>query len=286
MLDLLSLIGDSADNIPGVKGIGEKTACKLLSQYGSLDGIYENAEKITGAMGKKIIEGKDSAYLSKKLITLYSEVPIETSVEKFLINSLHVEAAAELLYKAGVPKIAEMYSAKQKSSAKTENNENDLFSSINIEGTDIPSTEIKKNAGNYRAITDVQELNEEIAKMLKIGCAAFDTETTGLESHTAKLAGFSFSCKKGEAFYVPILAPENEPCMNLEAAKKALSLIFENPNFMVITHNGKFDYEVLHSNNFFETDDLFSENKPKCTFIDTMIAAWLLNPERAGLVLV
>ncbi|MDR2897563.1 MAG: DNA polymerase I, partial [Spirochaetaceae bacterium] len=143
MLDLLSLTGDASDNIPGVKGVGEKTACKLLGQYGSLDGIYQHADEIPGAMGKKIVEGRDSAYLSRQLVTLFTEVPVDTNIEHFTLNSPDYDAAARLLFRAGVPKIAQTYSPgislqgeislSAKGKNAPENGELDLFSSIESE---------------------------------------------------------------------------------------------------------------------------------------------------------
>ena len=109
MLDMLSLTGDTADNVPGVKGIGEKTSAKLLMQYGSLDGIYEHADEIKGAVGDKIRNGKDDAYFSKKLIALNENVPVDIDFSCFCTDCLDLQAAADLLNKAGVPAVAKQY---------------------------------------------------------------------------------------------------------------------------------------------------------------------------------
>ena len=103
ILDILSLAGDSSDNIPGVKGIAEKTAAKLMARYGSLDGIYRNIAAIEGSTGKKLAEGKENAYFSKKLITLEDKVPLSVkSIDEFSAGNLDRAAAAKVLYREGV----------------------------------------------------------------------------------------------------------------------------------------------------------------------------------------
>ena len=109
ILDYLSLTGDAADNVPGVKGVGDKTAVKLLTEYGSLDGIYEHADEIKGALGEKIRADKENAYFSKKLITLCDEVPVEIDFERFSTEDLNYEEAAKVLQKYGAVQIAQSY---------------------------------------------------------------------------------------------------------------------------------------------------------------------------------
>ena len=294
MLDLLSLIGDTADNVPGVPGVGIKTALKLLGEYGSLDGIYHHADEIKGAIGNKIRDGKDSAYFSKDLIALRYDVPLEASIDSFSTENLNYQAAADLLMKHGVPAVAKQYatvsadasgetadvpsptgavsSVSQKNAAEV--------SSQNTKAEDFTQdfSSFRKNTGNYSAVTDVIQLQAFIDQVLaspeKI--VAFDCETDGLNCREAALVGFSLSCCTGEGFYIPLVCGDGLLAGNLISKDEALAQLqrlFGNKDCTVIMHNGKFDYQVLCCNGL---------PQPQCLIWDTMVAAWLLEPERSS----
>ncbi len=294
MLDLLSLIGDTADNVPGVPGVGIKTALKLLGEYGSLDGIYHHADEIKGAIGNKIRDGKDSAYFSKDLIALRYDVPLEASIDSFSTENLNYQAAADLLMKHGVLAVAKQYatvsadasgetadvpspagavsSVSQKNAAEV--------SSQNTKAEDFTQdfSSFRKNTGNYSAVTDGAQLQEFIDQVLaspeKI--VAFDCETDGLNSREAALVGFSLSCRSGEGFYIPLVCGDGLLAGNLISKADALTQLqrfFGNKDCTVIMHNGKFDYQVLCCNGL---------PQPQCLIWDTMVAAWLLEPERSS----
>ena len=294
MLDLLSLIGDTADNVPGVPGVGIKTALKLLREYGSLDGIYHHADEIKGAIGNKIRDGKDSAYFSKDLIALRYDVPLEASIDSFSTENLNYQAAADLLMKHGVPAVAKQYatvsadasgetadvpsptgavsSVSQKNAAEV--------SSQNTKAEDFTQdfSSFRKNTGNYSAVTDVIQLQAFIDQVLaspeKI--VAFDCETDGLNCREAALVGFSLSCCTGEGFYIPLVCGDGLLAGNLISKDEALAQLqrlFGNKDCTVIMHNGKFDYQVLCCNGL---------PQPQCLIWDTMVAAWLLEPERSS----
>ena len=294
MLDLLSLIGDTADNVPGVPGVGIKTALKLLREYGSLDGIYHHADEIKGAIGNKIRDGKDSAYFSKDLIALRYDVPLEASIDSFSTENLNYQAAADLLMKHGVPAVAKQYatvsadasgetadvpsptgavsSVSQKNAAEV--------SSQNTKAEDFTQdfSSFRKNTGNYSAVTDVIQLQAFVDQVLaspeKI--VAFDCETDGLNCREAALVGFSLSCCTGEGFYIPLVCGDGLLAGNLISKDEALDQLqrlFGNKDYTVIMHNGKFDYQVLCCNGL---------PQPQCLIWDTMVAAWLLEPERSS----
>ena len=280
MLDLLSLIGDTADNVPGVPGVGIKTALKLLGEYGSLDGIYQHADEIKGAIGNKIRDGKDSAYFSKDLIALRYDVPLEASIDSFSTENLNYQAAADLLMKHGVLAVAKQYAtvAGEASGEKMD--------AVAEESSQGPETQdftqdfssFRKNVGNYSAVTDGAQLQEFIDQVLaspeKI--VAFDCETDGLNCREAALVGFSFSCCTGEGFYIPLVCGDGLLAGNLISKDEALAQLqrlFGNKDCTVIMHNGKFDYQVLCCNGL---------PQPQCLIWDTMVAAWLLEPERSS----
>lgn len=319
MLDYLSLIGDSSDNIPGVKGIGPKTAVKLLQDYGTLDAVYEHIDSIAGAVQKKLAAGKESAYFSKKLITLATDVPIESSLEDYCCTALHYTEAAALLKEYELPRLGELYAkaaeeagtagaaaapntaatgcSADNGSAENGSGTGDAISrgkaassagsgtqaaaagtkAVADTGSSTTPAELRKNTGKYRTVTDAKELEAVIAEAEAQGFVAFDCETTGLNPLYDSLVGFSLSLKAGTGIYVPLKAPAPElgeqpfTVMPLAAAKELLARLWNNESLTLILHNGKFDYQVLRTAKIF--------TRAGCRLFDTMIAAWLLEPD-------
>lgn len=335
MLDMLSLTGDTADNVPGVKGIGEKTAAKLLLQYGSLDGIYEHADEIKGAVGDKIRNGKDNAYFSKKLIALNENVPVDIDFSCFCTDCLDLQAAADLLNKAGVPAVAKQYATlavERKNASGTTGGSASAVGTDSDSGATAPTAntsssvsgatpavagassapdspapnadsgafgdsangssasvfepafiEPVQNSGNYRPIRTLPELRSVIDAALSAGTAGFDTETDSLNSLSARLAGFSLSWKKGEGVYVPLLVTDmllEGELVAKEDAFAELSRLFTSPDMTLVLHNAKFDLQVLATSGLDMIHGEEDGGSRKCRLADTMIAAWLLQPDR------
>ena len=325
MLDYLSLIGDSADNIPGVPGVGPKTAVKLLHDYGTLDSVYEHIDSLTGAVQKKLTAGKESAYFSKKLITLATDVPIKEPLSAYSCAALHYTEAAALLKEYELPHLGDLYlrtanamhmeagaaplggAGSGSVGAATESSaaggvlssgagaETAATVSAGVAGCSVVSAAgiaesaeassselpvLRKNAGTYRTITKPEELAALIADAEVQGFAAFDCETTGLNPLQDSLVGFSLSLSAGTGAYVPLKAPAPElgeqpyPVMDSTAAKELLARLWHNKQLTLILHNGKFDYQVMRTAGVF--------TQACCRFFDTMIAAWLLDPDRMG----
>lgn len=315
LLDLLSLYGDTADNVPGVAGVGVKTASKLLAEYKNLDGIYQNLENIKGAMQKKLSDGKENAYFSQKLIKLCETVPCE-KINSALAqkNQYNFSAAAKLLEQYGAFQDAKQYSelALQAGEPVSESGEEQVlprgstpaapqggsaeFSPTPSSG-DTPQRPAHladffdfqpgaeppvQNKGNYAAVQSIQELKEFIDAAITAGTVAFDCETDSLNTITCKIQGFSLCHKKGSAVYVPLAQDEQSLFDSEKIEKKSafaeLKRIFNQPDLKIIMHNGKFDLKALASNGLFENNKI----EYKCKLIDTMIATWLLNPDRNG----
>lgn len=311
MLDMLSLVGDKADNVPGISGVGEKTAKKLLDEYGTLDKILENASNISGSIGKKIQNGIEEAKFSRELIKLRNDINLGTSLDSYSFEVPDFVSATRLLYRYGVPAVAKRYmttakkygidiseiqildtSSSSLDSSKTESSQKSTEKpSVFYPEESLPeNVQLKKNDGKYSAITSEKDLENLINDILQNkspdgkSYVAFDCETDGLNTMTAKLAGFSLCYQKGISYYIPLITSESSNSENLfeEAPayiskNKAISLLeklFFNPDVIVIMHNGKFDYEVLISNGLKEN--------PTCTIYDTMIASWLLHPDRSS----
>ncbi|KAA6225500.1 MULTISPECIES: DNA polymerase I [unclassified Campylobacter] len=243
IIDFLALCGDSADNIPGVKGIGEKGAKKLLDDFDNLENIYENLLLIKNEKTKqKLLESKESAFLSKKLATLYDNVNLENILEN--ANFPDTEPLLKIL---DILEKYELNNLIKKLDNKEKTKQNLSFSPILM------------NDEN-ELIKILQDLNED-------SIIAFDTETTGLDARSAKIVGFSFCFNEERAFYVPInhryLGVKKQ--ISFEVAKQAIELIFKH---FVIGHNLKFDFKIIKEN--------FNINYP-LKYADTMILAWLEN---------
>ena len=283
LLDLLSLYGDSADNIPGVQGVGVKTAGKLLEQYKNLDGIYEHIDEIKGAMQKKLIDGKENAYFSQKLIRLCDTVPC-SDIDDAVNNpiKLNFEKAAQKLNQYGVPAVAKQYAELAVESGTSSSATTMIQSQSEDSQTEqVPSLEVKQNQGDYSVVTNLEELQnyinliEENEKIV-----AFDCETTSLDTLNTQLVGFSLSSQAGKGIYVPLYTSnlfENLDFIPQEKALEQIARLFNNPQVTVILHNGKFDYKVLRSNGI-----KINNNKVSCKLVDTMIAEWLLNSDKTG----
>ncbi|MCQ2241610.1 DNA polymerase I [Treponema sp.] len=274
ILDYLSLVGDSADNVPGVKGVGEKTALKLLNEYGSLDGIGEHRDEIKGALGEKIRADWDNAGKSKELIKLVDDAPVEIDFEKFSTATNDFSACAKALSKYGAYAAAKAYDSAKELPAENK---------PSAETKEIPqeevAAEVKQNKGSYRAVTVLSDLTDFVDSFLssKEKVIAFDTETDGLETYKANLVGFSLCHKKGEGIYVPVVLAGGmfaPPTISKKDCLMELEKILCNPKVTVVMHNGKFDIEILKSNGM--------EKEFNCRIFDTMIAAWLLNPGASG----
>lgn len=283
LLDLLSLYGDSADNIPGVQGVGVKTAGKLLEQYKNLDGIYEHIDEIKGAMQKKLIDGKENAYFSQKLIRLCDTVPC-SDIDDAVNNpiQLNFEKAAQKLNQYGVPAVAKQYAELAIESGTSSSAATIIQTQAEDSQTEqVPSLEVKQNQGDYKVVTNLEELQnyinliEENEKIV-----AFDCETTSLDTLNTQLVGFSLSSQAGKGIYVPLYTSnlfENLDFIPQEKALEQIARLFNNPQVTVILHNGKFDYKVLRSSGI-----KINNNKPSCKLVDTMIAEWLLNSDKTG----
>jgi len=305
LLDLLSLYGDSADNIPGVAGVGVKTASKLLNDYQNLDGIYAHIEELKGAMKQKLIDGKENAYFSQKLVKLFDAVPCEQINEALKAQpySFDYSKAAEVLKKYEVFAVAKSYaelglnqaftpSKTVKASGKTEEA---LFPQENEAKLEC----IQNDTSNYKAITRLTELKEYISNYLEAVKTspklpiAYDSETDGLDTMTCRLLGFSLCFKEKEAVYIPIQQSSEDlfsqtDYIELEDALEQLLRIFTCTDAAIIMHNAKFDLKVLINNterlNVNSSSPLFTLKYQvlKANIIDTMVTAWLQNPERTS----
>ena len=263
-IDYQSILGDSADNVPGVKGIGKVGAEKLLKEFGSLDNIYANIDAIKGANQKKLIESKAQAYMSKQLVSLRDDVLESLDFEEFTMNVEHpfLNIYDELV-KYEQNAILRVLHAKNMVS---EENKQEAIEKVQEEAQQSKKVEFKATL-----ITDEKELMRIVSLLDEKMIVAFDTETTGLSYENDSLVGFSFAFNEEEAYYVPfghfyLGVPEQ---ISHEAAKTAIQTIFKS---LVVGHNIKFDLHFVSRFLEVETLDIYA---------DSMILAWLINPESA-----
>jgi len=298
--DYLALTGDASDNVPGVKGIGDKTAQKLIAQFGSLDSIYEDLSRVEPeSTRKKLEEGQESAFLSKELISLCYEVPNCPVDVADLRAALNFAAAAPLLLSEGIKSLVPeaLRSAKQAatpgaaplpSPSKTAsgaetvapNGEFDFgdasappsaalpsaAKSASPEGADSSTSRPAANSSIYSAVLEPDALDEIVERAIAAGVVAFDTETDSLDPHHAHMLGFSISYEHARAWYVPLCAPDTA-CVDHERAFAALDRLFASDKLLLVGHNLKFDINVLAASGI--------EVRSRC--FDTMIAAWVLD---------
>ncbi len=295
VIDILGLMGDAVDNIPGIKGIGEKTAAKLLTEYGTLESILQNADNIKGSIGEKIRAGKEMAILSKKLATIITNVPTTFHEENFRIKEMNREALKEVFieleFKALSKRVlGEEISIDSNTDGKATlvanvvpaNAQLDLFGDAAAQPTakeTAPSENIEPGAGNdliadkninntphhYELVNDEAAIADLIKKLLQETAICFDTETTGIDANDAELVGLSFSVAPGEGYYVPCSA-DRVACIEL---LEKFSLLFNDPAKTWIGQNIKYDLLMLKWYGFTLVGNIF----------DTMLAHYVLEPE-------
>ncbi len=249
VIDVLALMGDQADNIPGVKGIGEKTALQLISRFGSLEELYANLDKVDSeSIRKKLIEGKDNAFLSKKLVIIKRDVPVEFDVDMFRIKDFPRESGIEML---------------------KEKELNTIVAELKPELIEKES-ELKAEtppSGRYSLVTSTDGLEKIREVILKAPLLSIDTETTGKDPMDSELVGISLCVKEGEGYYIPI---KGKGVANGGELLDSIKPVLENREIKKIGQNIKYDILVL-KNNGIELNGIEG---------DTFIAAYLLDPQK------
>ncbi|MBL4710311.1 MAG: DNA polymerase I, partial [Flavobacteriales bacterium] len=274
VIDYLGMCGDAVDNIPGIPGVGDKTAKIFLKKYGSMEGLLENTADLKGKMKEKVEGSKELALLSKKLATIILDVPIEFDandlkrdpLDKKELTAIFSDVEFRTLSKrilgeevaiaAGVKGQMDLFSAGASSANSPEQEEPVLVEHKTLENTDH----------NYQLVQSEGEINTLIKLLTDSKTYCFDTETTGVDAITAELVGLAFSVKKGEAYYVPVSSDQKEA----EALMNKFKSVFEDEHKEVIAQNLKYDLTIL------KNYGIELEGK----FFDTMIAHYLLEPDQ------
>ena len=269
VIDYLGMMGDSVDNIPGLPGVGDKTAKKFIKQYGSLENLLQNAHEVTGKLGEKIIENKELGVLSKKLAKIILDVPIDYNLDEFKLSDPDKEIVLKVFDELEFRRIKETFfkifgtNSNQIEEKGAEVVQGDLFSeTYNLESN---KDSLNDSKSIYQRIESFEELKLLVEKMMKQEIVAFDTETEGLNALETDIVGISFSWQKGIGYYLPI---KN----NKSAHEKSFEILrpfFESTEIIKVGHNIKFDIQVLHKYNV----------KVSSPIYDTMVAHYLINPD-------
>lgn len=273
VIDLLGLMGDSSDNIPGCPGVGEKTAQKLLEEYGSIEKLLENTDKLKGALQKRVTENVEQIRFSKFLATIKTDVPIQFDAVKCVREKPNEARLTEIYTELEFRTFINKLTAEEKKPAPTKVAkgpvQGSLFDIFAPEEPSVPKystlADLKSIPHTYHLV-DNEEKRENLGRfLLSQDFFAFDTETDGIDPLTAGLVGMSFAVKENEAWYVPVPADAEEAAKVIAHFSPAL----QNPQSLKIGQNIKFDILVLRKYGVRVAGPLF----------DTMIAHYLLNPE-------
>ncbi|WP_415284506.1 DNA polymerase I [Candidatus Pelagibacter sp. Uisw_130] len=256
VIDVQSLAGDSSDNVPGVPGIGVKTAAELINKYGTLEKLLDNAQEIKQNKRREtLIENKNKAIISKKLVTLMKDAPVERKIEEFHLK----EIDKDKLYKF----LREMEFNRLLSSVISAYGEPELGEIASERKPEKKQQNVNKK--NYHLITNEKEIDEWINEAEEAGELAIDTETSSLDAHQADLVGISLSTKIGKACYIPI-AHKFKGCLKKETVIKKLKPLLEDKSVKKIGQNIKFDFIVL-----------FKQGIKMNSMEDTMLMSYVLD---------
>ena len=256
VIDVQSLAGDSSDNVPGVPGIGVKTAAELINKYGTLEKLLDNAQEIKQNKRREtLIENKDKAIISKKLVTLMKDAPVERKIEEFQLKEIDKDKLYEFL--------REMEFNRLLSSVISAYGEPELGEIASERKPEKKQQNVNKN--NYHLITNEKEIDEWINEAEEAGELAIDTETSSLDAHQADLVGISLSTKIGKACYIPI-GHKFKGCLKKEVVIKKLKPLLEDESVKKIGQNIKFDFIVL-----------FKQGIDMNSMEDTMLMSYVLD---------
>ena len=269
VIDLLALMGDSADNFPGCSGVGEKTAVKLINEFGTIENLLQHTDEIKGKLREKVESAVEDIKMSKFLATIRTDVPIELNLEELKLDAPDNEELRKLFAELEFKTLADKILSKPETKPKTPSQQLDLFAEIPTVTQETQKngdfSTIKTTHHDYKLIDNQEDMIQLCDFFLTKSILSLDTETTSTNPIDAQLVGLSFAVEEFEAFYVPIPANREEAQRIVNIFKK----VYEDPNILKVGQNIKYDYEVL------KNYDVTLQGK----MFDTMLAHYLLQPE-------
>ena len=269
VIDLLGLMGDASDNIPGCPGVGEKTAIKLIKEFGSIDNLVANTEQLKGAMKKKVEENKEKILFSKFLATIKTDVPMELNLDDLKIQEPNEEELRKIFEELEFKTLIDRVLKKIQKTQKKADSQLDLFAEFatkDEESSENSSyTSLKDTPHEYKLIDNENEIRNLFDFLMTFEIVSLDTETTSTNAIEAELVGMSFSVEENKAFYVPVSANREEALRIVNIFKP----LYENEKILKVGQNIKYDLEVLANYGVTLKGKMF----------DTMIAHYVLQPE-------
>ncbi|MFY7671928.1 DNA polymerase I [Tenacibaculum sp. MEBiC06402] len=280
VIDFLGMMGDSVDNIPGLPGVGEKTAKKFIAAYGSMEGLFENIHELKGKMKEKVEANQELGLLSKKLATIMLDVPVELEQDKLIFEQPDIEKTkaifSELEFRRLTDNFVKTFSSEELSETKQQSSkQKETSGQFDLFSTPGSGNKTTESINGFKTIQNTnhfyQLVNTPVARKLLLDklllqkSVCFDTETTGLKALEVELIGIAFSWEIGKGYYVAFPEDQNETKQILETFRP----FFESQNIEKVGHNIKYDIKVLSNYNMPVKGKLF----------DTMIAHYLINPD-------
>ena len=269
VIDLLALMGDTADNFPGCPGVGEKTAAKLINQFGSIDNMLQHTDEIKGKLREKVENAVEDIKMSKFLATIRTDVPMQLDLDELKVEQPDEAKLRTIFEELEFRTLINKFLNKDEVKSKTDNNQLDLFAENTADESSEPKfakyESIKTTQHEYQLIENEDELRQLCDFFITKEFVSIDTETTSTDAISAELVGLSFSAEESKAFYVPVPANYEEALKVVEIFKP----LYESDKIMKIGQNIKYDYEVLTRYGVTIQGKMF----------DTMIAHYLIQPE-------
>ena len=269
VIDLLGLMGDASDNIPGCPGVGEKTAIKLIKEYGSIENLVANTNTLKGAMKKKVEENKEKIVFSKFLATIKTDVPTTIDFEKLKVKEPNEEQLRSLFDELEFKTLTDRILKKNQKSQNKVEKQLDLFADFPSDGEEITENSsfetLKTIHHDYKLVDNEEEITRLCDFLMTKEIVSLDTETTSTNAIEAELVGLSFSVEENKAYYIPI-PPNREKALEIVNIFKPL---YENEKILKVGQNIKYDLEVLANYGVTLAGKMF----------DTMIAHYVIQPE-------
>jgi DNA polymerase-1 len=261
LVDLKAIMGDKSDNIPGVRGVGEKTGIKLLQQYGQLEAIYEHLDEAPARFRNKLKEGREMAFLSRQLATIVRDAPVQLDLDACHVRPFDIESVLDLFQELEFRSLAERLRETGQTRPAGVPHQLSMF------GEEIAAP-AASSVADYEIVADEESLHQLMARLESIPVLTFDTETTSTDPMQAELVGIALTDAPERGYYIPVDAPPGDPQLELETVVEALAPLLSDPTGLKVGHNVEYDLLVLQRSGVAVAGPIF----------DTMIAEWLTNP--------
>jgi DNA polymerase-1 len=271
LVDYKALMGDKSDNIPGVYGVGEKTATKLLKTYGSLAEVYEHLDEVSSRFRSRLEEGREEAFLSRQLAKIVREAPVELELDACRIRTFDYDEVLDLFHRLEFNTLIDRLPEPKNLQPAGVAHQLSLFGEERAKAEQAGPAD--EDLARYEVITDAEDLRRLAARLKDAPVLTIDTETTAVDPMEARLVGISLTDSAEQGYYIPIEAPPGDPQLPLETVFDALNPLLSRPDVPKQGHNIKYDLIVL--------EQAGSNIEPLA--FDTMIAEWLLDPSSNSL---